>query len=56
MKTTSYIFFILIVPSLICIPGCDFIGDVFKTGIWVGIIIVVAIIAVAALIFRIFSK
>ncbi|MEO8447021.1 MAG: hypothetical protein ABI528_05965 [bacterium] len=36
--------------------GCEFIGDVFKTGIWVGIIIVVAIIAVIAGLVKIFSK
>ncbi|MDZ4713510.1 MAG: hypothetical protein SGI89_14470 [bacterium] len=36
--------------------GCEFIGDVFKTGIWVGIIIIVAIIAVIAGLVKIFSK
>lgn len=42
--------------SLVFIPGCEFIGDVFKTGIWVGIIIVTAIIAVGAFIIKTFSK
>lgn len=36
--------------------GCEFIGDVFKTGIWVGVIIVIAIIAVIAFIVKLFSK
>lgn len=42
--------------SLLLLPGCEFIGDVFKTGLWVGIIIVIAIIVIIALIARIFSK
>ncbi len=37
-------------------PGCEFIGDVFKAGVWVGVIIVVAILAVIALIIKMFSK
>jgi len=38
------------------ISGCEFIGDVFKTGIWVGIIIIIAIAAVIAFIIKLFSK
>ena len=40
----------------VLLSGCEFIGDVFKTGIWVGVIIVVAIIAVIAFIAKMFSK
>lgn len=36
--------------------GCEFIGDIFKAGIWVGIIVVVAVIAVIAFIVKLFSK
>lgn len=36
--------------------GCEFLGDVFRTGIWVGVIIVIAIIAVIAFIVKMFSK
>ena len=46
--------FVLVLSILLA--GCDFIGDVFKAGIWVGVIIVIAIIAVAAFIFRMFKS
>lgn len=46
----------LIFVSLIILPGCEFIGDVFKAGIWVGIIIVIAIIVVIAFVIRMFRK
>lgn len=46
----------LIFISLIILPGCEFIGDVFKAGIWVGIIIVIAIIVVIAFVIRMFRK
>lgn len=36
--------------------GCEFVGDIFKTGIWVGVIIVIAVIAVVAFIVKLFSK
>ena len=32
-------------PLLSLMSGCDVIGDIFKTGMWTGIIITVAIIA-----------
>ncbi len=52
-KLLTFLSFIL--PALF-FPGCEFIGDVFKTGIWVGVIIVVAVIAVTAFIAKSFSK
>jgi len=36
--------------------GCEFIGDVFKAGIWVGIIVIIAILAVVGLLVRMFKK
>ncbi len=36
--------------------GCEVIGDIFKAGIWVGIIIIIAIIAVIVFIARMFKK
>ncbi len=38
------------------ISGCQFIEDVFKIGIWVGVIIVIAILALVALIIKSFNK
>jgi 4-hydroxybenzoate polyprenyltransferase len=59
MKKQSYlnvIYLSLLFVSLIILPGCEFIGDVFKAGVWVGIIIVIAIIAVIAFVIKMFSK
>jgi len=42
--------------ALFTLPGCEFIGDVFKAGIWVGIIIIIAIIAVIVFIVRMFKS
>ena len=47
---------ISILFSAFIFSGCEFIGDVFKTGIWLGVIIVVAVIAVIAFIAKSFSK
>ncbi|MDD5360568.1 MAG: hypothetical protein PHN88_00435 [Ignavibacteria bacterium] len=48
--------FLIILLSSVLFPGCEFIGDVFKTGIWVGIIIVIAVIAIIALLIKMVSK
>lgn len=59
MKKQSYlhvIYLSLVFVSLVVLPGCEFIGDVFKAGVWVGIIIVIAIIAVIAFVIKMFSK
>lgn len=47
--------FILLPLSLLLMPGCEFIGDVFKAGIWVGIVIVIAVIAVILFIVKMFK-
>lgn len=41
--------------ALLTFPGCEFIGDVFKAGIWVGIVIVIAVLAVIAFIVKMFK-
>lgn len=53
LMTPSLLVFIIMAVT---IPGCQFIEDVFKVGIWVGIIIVVAILALIALIVKSFKK
>jgi uncharacterized membrane protein YcjF (UPF0283 family) len=55
MRKLSSFLSILLIFS-ITFSGCDFIGDIFKAGIWVGIIIVIAVIAVIAFIVKMFSK
>lgn len=47
--------FLVFVSLLIILPGCEFIGDVFKAGIWVGIIIIIAVLAVIAFIVKMFK-
>ncbi len=54
MKNLAVLLPIFIVSMML--TGCDTIGDIFKAGIWVGIIIVIAVIAVIAFIVKIFSK
>jgi len=55
-KPTSVIYLsITFAALLVILPGCEFIGDVFKAGIWVGIIIVIAVLAVIAFIIKMFK-
>ena len=42
MQKLFLFYFILIVTTL---SSCEVIGDIFEVGVWVGIIIVVAVIA-----------
>ena len=46
----------LLLPFIFLLPGCAAIGDIFKAGVWVGIIIVIAIVAVVGFIIKMFSK
>jgi len=54
MKTFSKLPYIL-VPFILLFPGCEAIGDIFKAGIWVGVIIVIAILAVVGFLIKIFK-
>ena len=51
----SLLFGVLFLLS-VSLTGCEFIGDIFKAGIWVGILIVIAIIAVISFLVVIFKK
>ena len=42
MQKLFLFFFILVVTTL---SSCEVIGDIFEVGVWVGVIIVVAVIA-----------
>ena len=46
------IFFSFIGLLLTSLSGCTLIGDIFKAGIFVGILVVVVIVALIAFIFR----
>lgn len=54
-RTGRFILLPAIFIALLAFPGCEFIGDVFKAGIWVGIVIIIAIIAVVAFIVKMFK-
>lgn len=41
--------------SLVTIPGCGLIENIFKAGMWVGIIGVVLVIGIIALLFKSFG-
>ena len=36
---------LLLLVIIVMMPGCQIIGDIFKAGVWVGIIVVIAIVA-----------
>lgn len=54
-KLTSIFAYTVLAAMLVILPGCEFIGDVFKAGVWVGIIIIIAVIAVIAFIIKMFK-
>jgi hypothetical protein len=35
---------ILLVISIVSLAGCELVGDIFKAGVWVGVILVIGII------------
>ena len=41
-QISVFLFMALVLSTL---SGCEVIGDIFKAGVWVGVLIVVAIIA-----------
>lgn len=45
----------LLIPFILLFPGCEAIGDIFKAGVWVGVIIVIAILAVVGFIIKMFK-
>jgi hypothetical protein len=43
MRYSPILFILLIIVSL---AGCELAGDIFKAGVWVGVLLVIAIIGV----------
>ncbi len=41
---------------VLLVPGCQAIADIFKAGVWVGIIVVVVILVVIMAVARMFKK
>lgn len=52
-KAAAFIPVMLVFATMF--TGCELIGDIFKAGIWVGVIIVIAIIAVIAFVVKMFK-
>jgi len=46
----------LLLPIIFLFPGCAAIGDIFKAGIWVGVIVVIVIIVIVGFIIKMFKK
>ena len=46
MKRSNTLFFALLLFITSATSGCQAIGDIFKAGVWVGVIIVVVVIAI----------
>lgn len=40
----SFILSIILVASVLGFAGCELAGDIFKAGVWVGVILVIGII------------
>ncbi|MHA4807491.1 phosphatidate cytidylyltransferase [Flavitalea flava] len=47
MRNFTYIFLLLLIATVL--DSCAVVGGIFKAGVWVGVLIVVAIIALVIL-------
>jgi hypothetical protein len=45
MKYASYLFVVLFL-SAVALTGCQVIGDIFKAGVWVGVLLVILVIGI----------
>jgi hypothetical protein len=45
--------FVILIPFIISLAGCELAGDIFKAGVWVGALLVIGVIG---LIIWMFSK
>jgi hypothetical protein len=41
----SWSLFVLLLLSTVTLTGCDLIVDIFQAGVWVGVILVIGVIA-----------
>ncbi len=47
----SWSLFALLLISSLAFNGCEVIGDIFKAGVWVGVLLVVGVIALIVWLF-----
>ena len=45
MKHSWYLF-VLLLLSPVVFTGCEMIGDIFKAGVWVGVVLVMLVIGI----------
>jgi hypothetical protein len=41
----SFSLFALLILTILSMAGCEIIGDIFKAGVWVGVLLVIGVIA-----------
>jgi len=49
-RLSRYGVIVLLVLSSLTLTGCELVGDIFKAGVWVGVLMVVAVIALVGFI------
>jgi hypothetical protein len=54
--TTTHVRYLTLVTALAGASGCQVVGDIFKAGMWVGVIVVGVVIAAIFGIARMFSR
>jgi len=47
---TRVLMLVLLVVASLTLSGCEAIGDIFKAGVWVGVLFVVIVIAIVGFI------
>jgi len=52
MKKISVVSLAAMLMMVLSLSSCELVGDIFKAGMWVGIIVVVAIIALIIFLIR----
>jgi hypothetical protein len=45
MKHSSYLF-VVVLLSTVALNGCEVIGDIFKAGVWTGVLLVILVIGI----------
>jgi hypothetical protein len=45
MKHSSYLYVLLLLFT-VALTGCEMIGDIFKAGVWTGVLLVILVIGV----------
>ena len=52
MRKSGIVFYVLLLSTLVFLPGCDVVGEIFETGFWTAIIILVLVVAIIGYIIK----